>query len=318
MSTETEKPAVAAGAGIAQPAGPQVDREFTVEARSQSKIIFRRFLQHKAAVVSVFVFLAIVLGAFVGGALWKYSYTDLTGAYYQAPSGAHPLGTDNISHDELALIFRGAQGSIEVALLVAVLATFVGTVAGSIAGYFGGFIDSVIMRACDLVLTLPSIAVAAVIGYNLSNVRWVSQKIALALLLALLGWPYVARIVRGQFLSLREKEFVDAARAMGASSRRIIVRHLLPNVIGSIIVNVTVSISVAILAESALSFLGFGIQPPDTSLGLLISSSVTAADKHPWVFYSPGVVIILIALSINFIGDGLRDAFDPQQTRVRA
>ncbi|HVU74800.1 MAG TPA: ABC transporter permease [Mycobacteriales bacterium] len=318
MSTSIERPAADGTVGVGEPPTPGVEREFTVEARSQLRIIVSRFVRHRAAVVSLVVFLLIVLTAFIGGALWKYKYDQLTGAYYQGPSGAHPLGTDNISHDELALIFRGSQGSIEIALLVAVISTFVGTVVGSIAGYFGGLVDSALMRVCDLILTLPSIAIAIVIGYNLSNIHWLSLKLAVALLLALLGWPYVARVVRAQFLSLREKEFVEAARAMGASSSRIIIRHLLPNVLGPIIVNVTVSISVAILAESALSFLGFGVQPPDTSLGLLINASVSAADKHPWVFYSPGVVIILIALTVNFIGDGLRDALDPQQNRVRA
>ena len=318
MSTRVEPPAADGSLGSGSAPGPAVEREFTVQARSQWRIVVRRFLRHRAAVISLVVFLLVVLTAFIGGAVWKYKYDQLTGVYYKGPSSAHPLGTDNISHDELALIFRGAQGSIEVALLVALISTFVGTVVGSIAGYFGGFVDAALMRVCDLILTLPPIAIAIVIGYNLSSVKWLSLKLAVALLLSLLGWPYVARVVRGQFLSLREKEFVEAARAMGASDARIIVRHLLPNVLGPIIVNVTVSISVAILAESALSFLGFGIQPPDTSLGLLISGSVSAADRHPWVFYSPGVVIILVALTVNFIGDGLRDAFDPQQNRVRA
>jgi peptide/nickel transport system permease protein len=305
-----------AGPGGTPTSGP--DREFTIQARSQTQMVVRRFKQHKLAVGSLVVFLLIILAAFLGARLWKYQYGDLTGVYYKGPSSAHPLGTDSIGHDELAMVLHGAQASIEIALLVALMSTFVGTVVGAIAGYFGGWTDATLMRVCDLLLTLPIIAIGAVIGYNLSNVTWVSQKISLAFLIAFLSWPSIARVVRGQFLSLREKEYVEAARALGASSGRIIGRHLIPNVLGSIIVNATVTVSTAILLESALSYLGFGIQDPDISLGSLITLAVSAAATHPWVFYAPGLVIILIALTINFIGDGLRDAFDPQQTRVRA
>ena len=325
MSIETRDDLVGGALGaIVTPGGPGdpakegPEREFTVKARTQRQLVTRRFFQHKLAVGSSVVFILLILVAFVGGRLWHYRYMDLSNEFYKGPSFKHPLGTDEISHDELALVLRGAQGSIEIALVVAVVSTFIGTAVGAISGYFGGFVDQSLMRLCDLILTIPTIAVAITIGYNLGNVTFLPQKYLLALLIAFLQWPSIARVVRGQFLSLREKEFVEAALALGASPSRIIRRHLIPNVLGSIIVNATISISVAILLESALSYLGFGVQPPDTSLGLLISGSVTAADTHPWVFYSPGVFIILIALTINFIGDGLRDAFDPQQSRVRA
>jgi ABC-type dipeptide/oligopeptide/nickel transport system permease subunit len=175
-------------------------------------------------------------------------------------------------------------------------------------------VDSILMRFTDLVLTIPLLAIAGLLAGTLSGGDWFLVAVAIASV----SWTSIARVVRGTFLSLREKEFVDAARALGASDTRIIFRHLLPNATGSIIVNATINVAVAILVETALTFLGLGIQPPDTSLGLLVSAGVQAAQTRPWLFYFPGLAIIVIALTINFIGDGLRDAFDPTQTRVRA
>src|SRR5215207_3277601 len=243
------------------------EREFTVQRRSQTQMIMRRFMAHKLAVGSLVVFLLVVIISLVGGRFWKYSYADITDQYSSPPSLAHPMGTDDIGHGELAQVLRGAQKSVQVALLVAILATTIGAVIGAIAGYYRGWVDSVLMRFTDLILTIPSIAILAVLG---------------------------------------------------ASDSRIMFRHLLPNATGSIIVNATVTVAVAILIETALSYLGLGIKSPDTSLGLLISAGQQAATTRPWLFYFPGLIIVIIALTINFIGDGLRDAFDPTQTRVRA
>jgi peptide/nickel transport system permease protein len=170
------------------------------------------------------------------------------------------------------------------------------------------------MRLTDLLLTIPVLIIAAVVAKLVSD--W--GPFFLALVLALLIWTSLARLVRGEFLSLREKEFVEAAKAMGASAPRIIFRHMLPNAIGTIIVSATLTVAIAILLEAGLSYLSFGVQPPDTSLGLLISTYQNAFSTRPWLFWWPGLFIIIIALSINFVGDGLRDAFDPRQTRVRA
>jgi peptide/nickel transport system permease protein len=299
---------------ILPPSGP-VEREFTVQARTQRELIFRRFLQHKLAVISVFVLVAIVLLAFVGGALWHYKYTDITPDNNFPPSGTHPFGTDNLGYDEFARVLRGTQRSLEIAFLVAILATVVGTIWGAIAGFYRGITDSAMMRFVDLVLTIPIIAAGALLGHHFQAAGWW----ALALVIAGLSWPAVSRIVRGQTLSLREKEYVEAARALGAKDSRIIFRHILPNVIGQVIVIVTILVALAILTESALSYLGFGVQAPDTSLGTLIASAQTALQGGQWwLFYFPGIFIILICLSVNFIGDGLRDAFDPSQQRVRA
>jgi ABC-type dipeptide/oligopeptide/nickel transport system permease subunit len=291
------------------------EREFTVKARTQSQLIVRRFFQHRLAVVSLVVLIVVVLLAFVGGALWKYSYSDITPDNSVAPSGDHPFGTDNLGYDEFARVLRGTQLSIEIAFSVALMATVVGTVWGAVAGYYRHVADSLMMRIVDLILTIPILAAGALLTKKVQHTGWW----ALALVIAALSWPAVSRIVRGQALSLREKEYVEAARALGARDGRIIFRHLLPNIAGQIIVVVTILVASAILIESSLSYLGFGVQNPDVSLGSLISGSDTALQGGRWwLFYFPGIFIILICLSVNFIGDGLRDAFDPTQQRVRA
>ncbi|MGQ0777040.1 MAG: ABC transporter permease [Pseudonocardiales bacterium] len=293
--------------------GSEVEREFTVAERSQAQLVLRRFLQHRMAVISLIVLLAIVALAFVGGWLWKYSVVDITPDESEPPSWEHPFGTDATGKDTFAQVLRGTQISIGISVLVAVFSTLFGTIWGATAGYYRGALDTVMMRISDLILTLPLLAVAAVLGHNVGGSWWL-----IALVIAGLYWAYVSRVARGVVLSLREKEFIEAARALGASDTRIILRHLVPNALGAIIVNATVLVAIAILLETALSYLGFGVQSPDTSLGLLVSQAQTAVQTRPWLFYFPGLFIILIALTINFIGDGLRDAFDPQQTKARA
>jgi ABC-type dipeptide/oligopeptide/nickel transport system permease subunit len=292
------------------------EREFTVKRRSQTQMILRRFLAHRLAVASLVVFLVVVVLSLIGGRLWKYGYADITDEFSSPPSLEHPMGTDDIGHDSLAQVLRGSQKSVQVALMVAFLSTTAGAVIGALAGYYRGWVDSALMRFTDLVLTIPSIAILAVLASTVTSQA--GNWFFIGLVLSVLLWTYIARVVRGTFLSLREKEFVEAARALGASDTRIMFRHLLPNATGSIIVNATVTVAVAILTETALSYLGLGIQAPDTSLGLLIGAGQQAATTRPWLFYFPGLIIVIIALTVNFIGDGLRDAFDPTQTRVRA
>ncbi len=300
-----------------QPEPPPRDREFTVQARSQWQLVLRRFLAHRLAVGSLVVFLLIVVAALVGGRVWKYEYAEFViPDYSKPPSLKHPFGTDELARDELAQVLQGAQKSVQIALLVAVLSTTIGTIVGLVSGFYRGHVDNLLMRFVDLVLTVPSIAILALLGAALGSRG--GGWLPVALILSALLWASIARVIRGVVLSLREREFIEAARALGASDRRIMFRHLLPNVVGPIIVNATIAVAVAILVESALSYIGLGVQPPDTSLGLLIATGQQAAQTRPWLFYFPGLVIILIALTINFIGDGLRDAFDPRQTRVRA
>ncbi|MGH3588665.1 MAG: ABC transporter permease [Pseudonocardia sp.] len=307
---DTPAPVSAPEAGTRSPVP---EREFTVTERSQLQLVLRRFLHHRLAVGSLVVLVLLVLLAYVGGALWQYDPGEFTPDKSDAPSPTHPFGTDSAGKDQFAQVMRGTQISLQIAVLVALFSTLVGTVWGAIAGYFGGLADTIMMRVSDLILTLPLLAVAAMLAHNFGGSWWL-----ISVVIAGLYWAYVSRVARGVVLSLREKEFIEAAKALGASDARIIFRHLVPNALGAIIVNATVLIALAILLETALSYLGFGVRSPDTSLGNLVSEAQTALTTRPWLFYFPGLFIIIIALTINFIGDGLRDALDPQQTKVRA
>jgi len=294
------------------------DREFTVEVRTQRQIIVSRFVKHRAAVISSVVFLVVVLFAFVGPLLWHQPYNVYTNDIEVPPSGAHPFGTDGSGYDLFADVMHGAARTLEIAASVAIASTLIGTIYGAVAGYYRGWIDTVMMRVADLILTIPALVMAIIVSDKFSA-SIASAWYFLALILAALFWPICARIVRAQVLSLREKEFVEAARALGGKDGRIIFRHIVPNCTGSIIVVLTLTVANTVLVETALSFLGFGVRPPDTSLGTLVNNGQTSIQNgFPWLFYFPALFIILIVLSINFIGDGLRDAFDPQQTRVRA
>jgi ABC-type dipeptide/oligopeptide/nickel transport system permease subunit len=316
-------------------AGRSVEREFTVRARTQRDLVMRRFFRHRGALAGMAVFLFTVLLAFssIGTEAfpgwWNKSYSST--AEVERPLGhptmefnpfdgdgvrfgSHPFGQDNVGRDYFAVTMRGAQRSLTIAIIVGLVSLIIGVTVGALAGYFRGAVESILMRLTDLVITIPLLLLAAVIGQAVNGLG----AVTLALFLGLLVWVSLARLVRGEFLSLREKEFVEAARAMGASSGRIIFRHILPNTMGTIIVNATLTVSAAVLLETAISFLGFGVQPPDTSLGVIISTYEDAFQTRPWLFWWPGLFIIAIALSVNFIGDGLRDAFDPRQTRVRA
>ncbi len=306
-----------------------------LKARSQWTYARMRFFRHKLALVSLFVlgFVAIVAifpAVFAPDGPNDQSLPGIDdagnltrGEIALAPSWEHPMGTDLLGRDYLSRVIFGLQTSLWVALFVAVLSTLVGTAIGAIAGYYGGVTDNLLMRLTDLVLTLPTLAVllaaAAFLGQEGQQIGpfSVSQPMMIGLILAFLFWTALARIVRGVFLSLREKEFVEAAKASGGSDLRIIVRHILPNCVGAIVVTMTLIIATAILVEATLSFLGFGIQPPTPALGNLINEGNVGGLGSWWLVTFPGIVIVIVVLAVNFIGDGLRDALDPTQ-RVRA
>jgi peptide/nickel transport system permease protein len=287
-----------------------------VKARSQWSYARRRFFRHKLAMISLVV-LIIVLGAGIFAkwvAPYRYDELDLLNAASPPTlEGNHFFGTDVLGRDYFSRVIYGIQTSEKVAFFVAIISTLIGTVVGSIAGYFGGFFDNLLMRFTDLVLTIPGLAVlltaAALLGWK--------DPLAVGLILALLFWTPLARIVRGQFLSLREKEYVEAAKAAGSGDFRIMFRHILPNALGPIIVFATLTVGLAILVEATLSFLGFGIQPPTPALGKLIGDAQNTSSDLWWLVTFPGLTIVLIVLCINFIGDGLRDALDPTQRRTR-
>lgn len=295
-----------------------------VKARSQWAYARMRFFRHRLAVASLIVLFLVALVAIFAKWVAPHGFNDQDYLNIaKGPSKDHPFGTDLLGRDYLSRVIYGLRTSLWVAFFVAIVSTAIGTVVGAFAGYYGGTIDNFLMRFTDLILTLPGLAVlltaAAFLGQETQKIGPVeiSQPVMIGLILAFLFWTGLARIVRGVFLSLREKEFVEAAKASGASDMRIIARHILPNCIGPIVVTMTLIIAGAILVEAALSFLGFGIQPPNPALGSLIAEGNVGGLGYWWLVTFPGLVIVVIALAVNFIGDGLRDALDPTQ-RVRA
>ena len=303
-------------AGIAAPAGGPpgglTEREFTVKERSQVSMVLTRFLRHRLAMGSLIVLLIMIASVYLLPMMFNLSYTDFNNPGSLPPSFKYLMGTDELGHNYFALVVRGAQHSINIALLVAVVSSGIGAPYGAISGYYGGKVDAVMMRFVDVILTLPFVVVVAALAQHFAG-TWYT----LALLLGVTGWVINARVTRGVVLSVRNQEFVEAARALGASDMRIIFRHLIPNVTGTLIVQATLDIAGAILAEAGLSFIGLGIHDPDTSLGALAFRAKGALTTRPWLFYWPGIVIVVICLAINFVGDGLRDALDPRQTRQR-
>jgi peptide/nickel transport system permease protein len=278
-------------------------------ARSQFQLITRRFLRHKAAVISLLALIVIFVMCF--GARWTAPFPqnqqDLL-APVVGPSRAHWFGVDQLGRDYYTEVLYAGQISLKIGLSVGLISTVIGFAAGAIAGYFGGAVDNVLMRFTDLFLVIPAIAVLAVAlkGFGFKD-------ITIILVLAGLAWMTIARVVRSQVLALREKEFVEAARASGSSSTRIILRHILPNMIGPLMVMATLGIAAAIIAEATLSFLGFGVQPPKTSWGKMLSDAEgVIGGPQAYLLYFPGFMLLVVVLCINFVGDGLRDAFDPQ------
>jgi peptide/nickel transport system permease protein len=287
-----------------------------LQVRSQWSYARMRFLRHRLAVAGL-IGLIIIFGAGIFAnfvAPYSYAQIDLNNILH-APTtlDKHYFGTDGIGSDEFSRVIWGIRTSLEVGVFVAVVSSILGLIIGAVAGYFGGLLDNLLMRITDLVLTLPALAILlAVSALTHSTSQW-----GISVILALFFWTGIARIVRGVFLSLREKEYVEAAKASGAGDARIMFRHILPNTLGPVIVNGTLAVGVAILTEAALSFLGFGIAPPTPSLGQLVANGQNYPNEW-WLTIFPGLVIVLIVLCVNFVGDGLRDALDPQQRRMRA
>ena len=308
----------------------------SIVARTQGQLVRRRFFRHRAAMISLAILTFVILLAYTsigfagipGWWIWNY-YTPGKVVNRGAPTlslwptflggdgfaiGLHPFGQDDLGRDYFALVMRGTQISIVIAFVVGIVSTLIGVTIGALSGFFRGRTEAVLMRFTDVIITIPLLVIAAVLGQKFGG----SGPLVLALVIGLVTWTGLARLVRGEFLSLREKEFVEAARALGAKPNRIIFKHILPNTVGVITVSATLAIASAILLETALSYLGFGVRAPDTSLGLLVSTYQNAFATRPWLFWWPGLFIITIALCVNFIGDGLRDAYDPRQNRVRA
>ncbi len=293
-----------------------IEAGLEIKVRSQWSYARSRFFRHRLAMLGL-AGLVVIFGA---GALanyvapYSYYQIDLNNLL-QGPTsvGHHFFGTDSIGRDYFSRVIYGIRTSEEVGLVVAITSSLFGLMVGAVAGYYRGWVDNLLMRITDLVLTLPAIVIllvaAALLG---AGNQW-----RVTFILAAFFWTGIARVVRGVFLSLREKEYVEAAKAAGSGDMRIMFRHMLPNTLGPIIVNGTLAVAQAILVEAALSFLGFGIKPPTPSLGVLVSEAQSNPQQW-WLTVFPGLVIVLIVLFVNFVGDGLRDALDPTQRRVRA
>jgi peptide/nickel transport system permease protein len=279
-----------------------------IEATSRVRLVLRRFLRRRLALVGGAVVLLLFVLAYVSPHLmtWQYDQLD-TNAFLSPPSAEHWFGTTQNGFDMFALTMRGMQKSLIIGLLGALISTALAAVVGAFAGYFGGLLNTVLLAFIDLLLVLPSFLIIAILSPTFRGHTW----LIFVLLLAGFQWMVTARIVRGMTLSLKEREFVQAARFMGVPGWKIIFRHILPNMASLLIVDATVNVSALILAEVGLSFFGFGVQPPDVSLGTLIGDYAGAALTYAWEFYFPAGFLVALVLAINLFGDGLRDALDP-------
>ncbi len=284
--------------------------------RSQWRMALERFLAHRPAVAGVVVLTALALLSAAASLISPYD-PDKTAllSLYEPPSLTHPFGTDDLGRDLATRILYGGRVSLSIGLLAVCVAITVGTLVGVAAGYYGGWIDSLLMRFVDAMYSFPRLFLLILFGVFFKGMT----VGVIVLVLGLLSWLTTSRLVRATFLSLKNREFVEAARCIGAGDARIIFRHILPNSLAPIIVAATLGVAAAIIAESTLSFLGLGIQPPTSSWGNMLNHATTDMGKAPWIAIFPGLFIFLAVVSINFIGDGLRDALDPRhviRTRV--
>jgi len=274
------------------------------------QLLVKRFLRNKTAVVGLIVITSLVILAVLGPMLSTWAYDDVDRkAFLKPPSAQHLLGTTQSGRDMLALTLHGLRKSLIIGLVVALLSTGIAAVVGSFAAYYGGWVERISLWVIDLLLVIPAFLLIALVAGNSAGGK--SSWILLVALLTFFGWMLSARVVRSLTQSIREREYVLAAKYMGLSSPTIIIRHILPNIASLLIIDATLNVSGAILAETSLAYFGFGVQPPDTSLGTLLGEGARQLNSFPWLFTGPAVIIVLLILSVNAVGDGLRDAFDP-------
>ena len=279
-----------------------------------ARVILRRFFKHKLAGIAIAVLAFLVLAS-VFAFTTPYSPTDQEPKNsFQKSNADHWFGTDELGRDGFTRILYGGRVSLTVGLFSTFLSIALGVLVGALSGYFGGWVDSVLMRITDAFLTFPTIFVLIILGAFLreQQVPWLKNSVLIVIIIiAALSWMWPARLVRGLFIVLREREFVTASRALGGSSARIIIQHILPNCIGPIVVSGTLQMASAIITESGLSYLGFGVQPPTPTWGSILATAQNQVFRAPWIAFYPGLMIFITVMAINYIGDGLRDAFDP-------
>jgi len=286
----------------------------TVQEQSMGRLILRRFFKHRLAGFAIAVLMILILSS-VFAYLTPYTATQQEPTNsFQQPGAGHIFGTDELGRDIFTRILYGGRVSLTVGLLSTFLSIMLGVIVGALSGYFGGWIDATLMRITDAFLTFPTIFVLILLGAFLREqpIPWLKNSVLVVItIIAALSWMWPARLVRGLFLVLREREFINATRALGGSDARIIIQHILPNCIGPIMVSGTLQMASAIITESGLSYLGFGVQPPTPTWGSILSTAQVHIFRAPWLAFFPGVMIFITVMAINYIGDGLRDAFDP-------
>lgn len=285
-----------------------IDLQLASEAKSTRARVLERFRRHRLAQISLVVLVLMAAAALAAPWLTPYTFDgqdiELLGRP-TPPSWQHLMGTDQLGRDNATRVLYGARISLLVGLLSALISTSLGTLVGSLAGFYGGRTDAILMRATDVMLSIPILPLVIVLsGFTRPNLYM------LVFIIGVLSWMGTARLVRSQFLSLRSLDFVEAARALGGSSNRLMFTHILPNALGPILVSTTLAVGGAILLESALSFFGFGVQPPTPTWGNLLNAARDWLDTAPWLATFPGLFILITVLAVNFLGDGLRDALD--------
>ena len=286
----------------------------TIKEQSVARIIIRRFFKHRLAGFAIAVLLILILSALFAF-VSPYTPTQQEPINsFKSPSAEHWFGTDELGRDIFTRILYGGRVSLAVGLLSTFSSILIGVIVGALSGYFGSWLDTILMRVTDAFLTFPTLFVLILLGAFLREqpIPWLKNSVLVVIIIiAILSWMWPARLVRSLFLVLREREFVAATRALGGSSVRIILRHILPNCIGPILVSGTLQMAYAIITESGLSYLGFGVQPPTPTWGSILSTAQVHVFKAPWLAFYPGLMIFITVMAINYIGDGLRDAFDP-------
>lgn len=288
-----------------------------------SQLVFLRFKRHKMAVAGIFILIFLILYS-IGGSFFKsesFSLETDTKIRLNAPSSQHPFGTDSVGRDILARTIYGGQISLMIGLTAMVVEVIIGVLIGALAGYYGGFLDSILMRFTEAMLNIPQIPLLLVLGKMLGDKikpvalfgrEFSGSVIVIICVIGLSSWMGLARVVRANFLTLREQEFVTAAKCTGTNNWAIIFGHILPNTMAPIIVSATLSVANAIISEAYVSFLGVGVMPPTATWGNMLNGAYNYIETAPWLWIFPGSLIVLTVLSINFIGDGLRDALDPR------
>jgi peptide/nickel transport system permease protein len=289
------------------------------EEQTMAQLVWRAYRRHKPAMIGSFIILLFILTAIFAPHLTSYDpeKTSLD-EMLQPPSAAHIMGTDELGRDLLTRIFYGGRVSLSIGVMAMALAVTLGALVGGVAGFYGGWVDNILMRFVDMMLAFPSLFILIILSLALRDLPIEALRgtafasiFSIVLVIAVLAWMQVARLVRASFLSLKEKEFIEAARCAGVSNRRIMLRHLLPNAMSPIIVAATFRVATSIITESGLSYLGFGVQPPTPTWGNMLKNAQDQMTRAPWTAIFPGLMIFIAVIAINFIGDGLRDALDP-------